>query len=80
MHSPSNNNCPMNADPRNESCSCDEDRRMHGMAELKPHVRRREEAKPGRHVMLDNLAAGMTQQEFMYLCSQRPDLVEGLHL
>lgn len=23
MHNPSNNNCPRNADPRNESCACD---------------------------------------------------------
>ena len=23
MHDPSNNNCPRNADPRNESCACD---------------------------------------------------------
>lgn len=23
MHRPDNNNCPINADPRNESCACD---------------------------------------------------------
>lgn len=23
MHDPSNNNCPINADPRNECCACD---------------------------------------------------------
>ena len=23
MHNPGNNNCPRNADPRNESCACD---------------------------------------------------------
>lgn len=25
MHNPANNNCPKNADPRNETCSCNFD-------------------------------------------------------